>query len=83
MGKPFEIRVRGDNRLDALRRTAIEILLRDVKKGRLAPLVTEAVREKPEEIDSFMQGMEIGMAYGFSLLMSGKVSLIMLEIDPG
>ena len=85
MPKPFEITVHGDNRnrLDALRRTAIAILQRDVKEGRLAPLVAVAIREKPEEIDSFLLGMEIGMAYGFSLLLSGKVSLKMTEIDPG
>ena len=82
MSNPLKITVRGDNRMDALRKTAIGILSEDIKAGRLAPLIAEAI-DGPEELEPFVSGLEIGMAYAFALALDGKVDLRMITVGSG
>ena len=80
MSNPLKISVRGDNRMDALRKAAIALLDRDIEAGRLAPLIAEAV-DGPDELEPFVTGLEIGMAYAFALALDGKVDLRMIVVE--
>jgi len=80
MSNPLKISVRGDNRMDALRKAAIALLDRDIEAGRLAPLIAEAV-DGPDELEPFVTGLEIGMAYAFALALDGKINLREIKVD--
>ena len=82
MSNPLKITVRGDNRIDDLRRAANQYLAEDYRTGRLDPMIQAAITSK-DQIDPFVDGLERGMAYAWSLALDGKVDLRMITVGSG